>query len=233
MISFPCPGCGSKLNAPDALAGHSRNCPKCKAAVVVPAGPEAAASPAETARPAESVPPPAPAPASIPTHQTVGSGEHPAAGPDTVPLGHWPRRLARHNHYLVCDHTRLVATWENNGRGWLLRTNSGMISAARNAHQIPSEGDFTLVELVMEPAVGGLRLQRLVAYHLARRHALTHIEKSEDKLLQTIVGMGSLNKDQKNAVRAMIKTRFMREVWEKSEAVMDYLGNTDYHSPGA
>jgi hypothetical protein len=50
----------------------------------------------------------------------------------------------------------------------------------------------------------------------------------------TIVsGPGSLNKEQKSAVRNLIHAQFMREVWEKSDKVIAYLGNMDYHSPGA
>lgn len=41
-ISVRCDSCGSKLNAPDAAAGRRVKCPKCGAAVVLPAAPPAA-----------------------------------------------------------------------------------------------------------------------------------------------------------------------------------------------
>jgi hypothetical protein len=36
-ITLTCPGCESRLNAPDSAAGKTLKCPKCKAAVAVPA----------------------------------------------------------------------------------------------------------------------------------------------------------------------------------------------------
>ncbi len=36
-ISVTCPSCGSKIKAPDGLAGRRANCPKCKAPINVPA----------------------------------------------------------------------------------------------------------------------------------------------------------------------------------------------------
>ena len=37
-----------------------------------------------------------------------------------------PRRLNREHHYLICDRTQLVASWENNGRGWMLKSGHGL-----------------------------------------------------------------------------------------------------------
>ena len=56
-------------------------------------------------------------------------------------------RLDRRNHYVICDPERAVALWENNGKGWMLKTDAGLASATRNPEQLPSEGDFKLVEL--------------------------------------------------------------------------------------
>jgi hypothetical protein len=47
-----------------------------------------------------------------------------------------------------------------------------------------------------------------------------------------VTGPGCLNRDQKNAVRQVLKEQFMRPVWQDAAAVLEYLGNTDYHSPG-
>jgi hypothetical protein len=146
---------------------------------------------------------------------------------------HVPERLDRMSHYLICDPIRLVATWENNGRGWMVHTRGGMVSVHRNQDKLPSEGDFTLVALKLAMTDAGLRLEHIVAYRLSRRWALTRLEKGEDQVLGAVIGPGCLNRDQKAVVRNLIKNQFMRQVWEKAERVMEYLANTDYHSAGA
>ena len=77
----------------------------------------------------------------------------PSEGIAEPPLGHAeaPARLARLNRYLICDASKVIAAWENNGQGWRLKTDHGFVSAARNRDKIPGEGDFKLVELGMDP----------------------------------------------------------------------------------
>jgi hypothetical protein len=72
----------------------------------------------------------------------------------------------------------------------------------------------------------------LATYQLAPRWALTKLDKGDDQIVSSITSPGSLNKEQKNVVRQFIKDQFMREVWEGADEVLDYLGNTDYHSAG-
>ena len=50
--------------------------------------------------------------------------EQPAAS--GLPMRHGPERFNRHSHYLICDQAHLVAVWQNNGRGWMLKTDFGM-----------------------------------------------------------------------------------------------------------
>jgi len=143
-----------------------------------------------------------------------------------------PERLNRHNHYLICDKAKLVATWENNGRGWMLKTSSGMISALRNHEQLPSQGDFKLVELKLKATDDGLRLTGIHSYQLTQRWALTNLDKGDDKILGSITGSGFLNREQKGVVRGVIKDQFMRHVWEDAHHVLEYLMNSDFHSAG-
>ena len=65
-----------------------------------------------------------------------------------------------------------MAAWENNGRGWRLKIETGMVGARRNSDQIPTEGDFKLVELRFEHTPDGKRLSGLHIYQLAERWAL-------------------------------------------------------------
>ena len=132
---------------------------------------------------------------------------------------------------LICDRTHLVATWENNGSGWMFKVGTGFVSAKRGRENLPSQGDFKLVELKFMITPDGKRLSGLATYQLATRWALTALDQGDDQIVGKITGMGSLNREQKNAVRQALKDQFMRQVWEGAADVLEYLANTDYHSP--
>ena len=72
----------------------------------------------------------------------------------------------------------------------------------------------------------------MTSYQLAQSWALTTLDKGDDKILSTVVALGRLNKVQKDVVRQTIKDRLMHPVWTDAQNVLDYLANTDYHSPG-
>jgi hypothetical protein len=209
MIRVTCPACRSKLHAKDELAGQTRKCPKCGAAVRI----------ASTGAASDATPP---QPASL--VRVEKAAELPRYRP--------PERLSRLNHYFICDRARVLATWQNNGEGWLVRGDFGFASAHRNPEKLPSQGDFRLVELRMEPGEGKLRLQGLRVYQLAKRWALVGLARGDDTILKAVTGAGSLLREQKNAVRQQIKEQFMQHVWEDSPTVLEYLANNDYHSPG-
>jgi len=217
MICLVCPNCRSRLNAKDELLGQTRNCPKCGQPVLIAAPDDSAELLGGTG-----VTPLAPAP----TEPVYDLGQPGLAQPDL------PKRLERHNHYLICDRSKLVATWKDDGQGWLLRTNAGLVSAVRNADQLPNQGDFKLVELRLERSAAGIRLTGIRSYQLAQRWALTNLDKGDDKIVSRITGLGCLNRDQKNVVRQAIKDHLMREVWAEAASVLEYLASTDYHSPG-
>ncbi len=219
MIQITCPGCNSRLSAKDKLLGKKRKCPKCGTEVLisilqtanVPAGTEElSAAPEPVGRDARIHRPPE----------------------ATFKQAELLERLDRQNHYLICDKAKLVATWRNNGNGWMLKTNFGLVNAVRNAEKLPAQGDFKLAELRLDMTDDGLRLHGVRSYQLAQRWALTSLDKGDDQIVAKITGLGFLNKEQKNAVRNAIKDQFMRRVWEEADDVLDYLGNTDYHSPG-
>lgn len=217
MIQFTCPACQSKLNAKDNLAGQSRKCPKCGAEVRIP----------------------------LPENQAASAGREEAdalAGPaigaikieaiqEGLPRFQAPKTLARGNRYLICDRSSVVAVWSD-GSGWMVKTNTGLQSAARNPDLLPVEGSFELVELLMTRSEEGLRLEGIRCYAIATRWALLALGQAEDKILGKLTGEGSLNRDQKTAVLGFLKEHFMPEVWEGSQKVRDFLTNIDYVSSG-
>jgi hypothetical protein len=210
MIRITCPSCGVKLSAKDELAGQTRKCPKCGQPVRVVAAEAAAADPGPSESP----------------HVQAPAEDH-------LPLVDLPERLNRESHYLICDKTQVVATWENNGNGWMFKTGAGFISAKRNRDSLPTQGDFKLVELKFAVTPEGKRLRGLTSYQLVSRWALTTLDQGDDLIVGKLTGLGSLSRDQKNAVRQALRGQFMRQVWEQAAEVLEYLGNADYHSPGA
>ena len=216
MIQFTCPNCRAKLQAKPALAGHVRKCPKCGQPVRIVADPAAdpnaaGAIPVDDALPDQHVLPPTEE--HLPTHRP-------------------PERLNRESHYLICDKTHLVATWENNGNGWMIKSGSGFIPAKRNRDRLPTQGEFQLVELKFAMTPEGKRLVGIACHQLAPHWALTTLDQGDDLIVEKITGPGCLNRDQKALVRLVFKEQFMRPVWEQATGVLDYLANADYHSPG-
>jgi hypothetical protein len=216
MIKLTCPGCQSQLNAKKKLLGQTRKCPKCGTAVRIV---EDEASPA---------PVPQPATPSDPASPILA----PAAGETTLLALDASEGLDRTSHYLICDRRRLVAYWENNGRGWMLNARGGLIRATRNQDQIPHEGNFQLVELCFHSTDEGLRLRGIRCYQLALRWALTSMLDGDDAILSKITGPGALDRNQKAVVQQAIKDRFMRPIWGEAADVLEFLRSTDYHSPG-
>ena len=213
MIRVICPVCRAKIDAKDGLLGQTRNCPRCNASVLI--------VPAEETEPS--------------TNQAATVVPQPAVeGISRPPAGHaeTPIRLVRLNRYLICDSSKVIAAWENNGQGWRLKTDYGFVSAVRNRDKIPGEGDFKLVELGMARTGEDLRLRSLRVYQLVRRWALTALARGDDPICKSITGPGSLKRAQKDSVRQHLGEQFMRTIWGDAAEVLDYLANEDYHSPG-
>jgi hypothetical protein len=172
-----------------------------------------------------------------PTPAFQGSGLAPPstaapASEECLPSLDLPEQLNRLGHYLICDREHLVATWENNGQGWMLKTTSGFISAKRNQDKLPSQGDFKLVEVKLSMTPEGKRVTGLAVYQLALSWALIVLGQGDEQIISKIIGHGALNQDQKSVIRQTMGDQFMREVWQDAADVLAYLGNADYHSSG-
>lgn len=221
MIRLTCSSCQVRLNAKEELAGQTRKCPKCGETLQIPEAPSAP----ETA-PISDDDPWVGLDDVDPNQHVHDALDHELPGVDA------PKRLVRLNRYLICDKTKLFAMWEANGQGWMLKTSSGFIKARSNADKLPSQGNFTLVELRMATTDDGHRLSGIHSYELAKRWVLTTLEQDDHLILGKITGPGYLTKEQKAAVQAFLREHFMRNIWEEATDVLDYLANFDYHSPG-
>ena len=211
MIRIVCAGCQSKLNAKDELVGQTRKCPKCGEPVLI-TEPESSPGPS--------------------MEGVMTSTEADQGGEMTLRSVDSPKRLDPTSRYLILDNTRLVAAWKSDGKGWMLRTGTGLIGAKSNREQLPNRGNFKLVELTLVRGEAGLRLMAITSYQLATSWALTCLDRGDNQILAKVTAPGSLNKEQKNVIRLLIRDQLMHEVWQDARNVLDYLADTDYHSPG-
>jgi hypothetical protein len=228
MIACLCPACGSQLSAEEQPAGRTMKCPTCGGVVQVPAAGTVpiivAEHHAERGRHNNGT-----VPLARPT--AAAARIHDVEARKLLPMDA-PARLDRQSHYLICGDTHLAASWQNNGRGWMLHTDFGLISATLNPEQLPSQGNFKLIELKLKMTAAGLSIEDLLVYQLADRWALTNLDRNDDRILTAVVGRAGLGRAQKDAVRDAIHQTFMRELWEPAHKVMNYLANADYHSHG-
>jgi hypothetical protein len=215
IIRVICPHCGSKLNAKSKLIGESRPCPKCKEPVKI-----------AIVENHELLP-------SIPLEEPDTSAPHLVANKVQVGNGRLLERLNRDYRYLICDRTSMILAWANDGHSWMLKTNAGMVPVTRNPEKLPTQGNFKLVELKLETREAGLHLLGLTVYQLAQRWALNCLDEGDDRICERVTGYGSLNRDQKFAVRRMLRENFMPEVFEHARVVLDFLASNDFHSHGA
>ena len=118
MIRVTCPHCGSKPNAKDELAGQTRRCPNSAQPIRIVADAPADPDRGVCCR--------------APSDERSSLTRESAC---RVPL---LDRLHRDCHYLICDKARLVAAWENNGQGWMLKTNAGSSAQSGTATSFPT-----------------------------------------------------------------------------------------------
>ncbi|MHC4404548.1 MAG: hypothetical protein ACYTG0_33250 [Planctomycetota bacterium] len=213
MIRFACPTCGVKLSAKEKLAGQSRTCPKCGTTIEIPRQDALA----EEDNGLDDV---------VGDQRVIHEDEH-----DLPPVA-TPERLVHSNRYWICDKSRVVALWEGDARGWMLRAGAGLAPAKRSPEDIPTEGNFVMVELIMAATDEGHRLRGIRCHELPKRYALMALAQDEHKILSKVTGPGRLAKEQKAAVLTFLRDHLMRSTWEDAREVLGFLSNQDYHSPG-
>src|SRR5436309_1928713 len=115
MIRHKCPSCGAKLKSPEELAGREGRCPTCLGVVPIPEQAMAVDYLAGGSR-AEL--------GSLALSEDSGPLAKPVAdafSPNTGLTLKAPEHLGRYNHYLIVSSKDVVASWENDEKGWMVR----------------------------------------------------------------------------------------------------------------
>ena len=154
MIRIECPSCSAALKIPDELAGSKGRCPTCRGVVEIPAAQPPASVPATVEKPISLAP------------------AEPAADDGGLTFKP-PDRLGRKNHYLICNSRDVVATWQDDGRGWMVRVKDGFVKASQNPTQLPSMGNFVLIEIVITTEDFRQRLAAVNAFRLEGDFVMT------------------------------------------------------------
>jgi hypothetical protein len=123
-----------------------------------------------------------------------------------------PEQLAVRNHYMVCDHKDVVARFEHDDRGWMVKLKDGFVRAKLVAGKIPQFGKFVLVEVGVKQTDDGLHLDFVRPFRLADQYALNKLAKGDDMILSAITGRSDLNTAQKSHVRDLVNKHFLPHV---------------------
>jgi len=250
LIRVQCESCGVRINAKPELAGQTRKCPKCGRPLKIPAAPAPAENPVPASAPAagENAAAPATPDSAVGAPEDVAAGAQPPVAPSSADAstsaaveasppapaeeahGPLPRRLNRKHRYFVVDKTRVVAHWDSNGNGWMVRGPAGFVSAARARDALAVHGEFRLVELKLVPSEQGRQLVGLAIYKLVTRWPLANLDKGDDKVCESIAGRSGLTREQKMAMRQGLRELVSRSIWSEAQQVLDYLGGADSHS---
>ena len=203
-----CKNCNSKIDVKDELLGQTRRCPKCKQPILLqPAEPNVAAA---------QTPP-------------VIDDVH-----EEVPLGiifrrNFPAKLNFLHKYLIFSPDRLIAVWESR-QGWTVNVGSGFLPAKRNPDSIPDQGNFVLVELLVDNTSDGHRLTGLDFYKISARGALSALTRNDDEVLTKIEARCSLSKAQKAILSSFLRSEYMFDFLSQAGGILDYLANEDVTS---
>ena len=231
MIRITCQHCSVSLQVKDRLAGRTGKCPACGGRIVIPSPEsEQTTRPTATAWSGEGSIPFDDSDDEGPASKIVHSGGMGLGATDkgsstaseaapAVDLTHVmaddyvPQHLGTISHYLICDHKDLIAQWQCNGKGWMLKQKNGFSRVNICASEIPSQGKFTLIEVGVEHRDDGVHLRNISSFRLAEQYALNELTKGDDAILKSITGPDELNDLQKKHVRELVKSRFLPHIW--------------------
>lgn len=158
-------------------------------------------------------------PQSSSMHPLVQISEDPGIGL-AVGLNRWHR-------YLILGMSQIFARWESPATGWQLVGGTGWIPLLGNTSQLPREGDFRLVEIVLQEDADSVRILGMRTKKLPPIYPLAALTQTEAAILTATLGDCGLLREQKNAVYTYLRERFMPDVLSPAQKLLDYLADYD------
>ncbi|MEX0865813.1 MAG: hypothetical protein WD030_00550 [Pirellulales bacterium] len=210
-----CGRCGAKLRLDEQWAEVLGHCSRCQAVVRMPKLADAIGGDGSSRQPLA---------VEQPAGLAVDHSEPAAAVVQDAPRDGLslkpPAHLGRYNHYLICNSKEVIAHWENDGRGWMVKVKHGFVRASTIPAQVPTMGAFVVIEIDIENNDGSQRLRAVNAFLLSGPWALSKLFKSDDMILEAIVGRHFMSDRQKAMARERINEKFLPQVWDGAEAVL-------------
>lgn len=192
MIRIQCPQCHERLKAPPTLAGKKGRCPECNGVV--------------------------PIPDELSQLSEQGVVENSRAQSETASRGlalGAPETLRRNCHYLICNSREMVARWDDDGKGWMIRIKDGFVKAIQNPKQIPSMGNYILIEIQITSADTHQQLTGVQGFSLPGDFVLNKLtKKNENAILEGVEGTTDLNDRQRALVRQRINAKYLPNIWD-------------------
>ena len=188
MIRIRCPHCREPVKAPDSLAGKKGRCPECRGVIPIPAeqlGTEGVSGTAKA------------------SSEEVGL---------TLSV---PETLHRNCHYLICNSREIVARWDDDGKGWMIRIKDGFVKAAQNPKQIPSMGNYVFIEIEISKNSARQQLTGVHGFSLPGDFVLNKLtKKNENTILEGVEGTTALNDRQRALVRQRVNAKYLPNIWD-------------------
>ena len=144
------------------------------------------------------------------------AGIHHGDGSDV----HVPKHLDVMSHYMICNHKDIIARWQSDGRGWLVRVKDGFARASTVANHIPQFGKYVLIEVGVERRDDGIHLRAVTAFRLQEHYALTKLVHGDDQILGTVTGVGELSPQQRSHVKSLVHQKFLPHIWPELDEML-------------
>ena len=190
MIRTRCPHCQEPVKAPDTLAGKKGRCPECAGVILLPAA----------------------------KSMTNAGASTPQASNEDVGLSlSVPESLRRNCHYLICNSREIVARWDDDGKGWMIRIKDGFVKATQNHKQIPSMGNYIFIEIEITKKDVGQQLTGVHGFSLPGDFVLNKLtKKNENTILEGVEGTTTLNDRQRALVRQWVNAKYLPNIWDNA-----------------
>ena len=188
MIRTRCPHCQEPVKAPDSLAGKKGRCPECGGVIPIPTDKSEI--------------------------ESAASIQHSANAQAGLGLA-VPESLRRNCHYLICSSREIVARWDDDGKGWMIRIKDGFVKATQNPKQIPSMGNYVFIEIEITKKDAGQQLTGVHGFSLPGDFVLNKLtKKNENTILEGVEGTAELNDRQRALVRQRVNAKYLPNIWD-------------------